>query len=122
MASASAGVVRVSEGLTLSCVPSADSTKKGVSTEDSQSTLAWLLGIPRPHVSLCPQGMRVVNIVGFRRGYNFLNELLALAKPFGRVVKHLVLDLRAEVELLSLACPPPRFHGNLLFSAGVPPV
>lgn len=43
------------------------------------------------------QGMRVVNIVGFRRGYNFLNELLGLAKPFGKVVKHLVLDLRAEV-------------------------
>lgn len=49
-------------------------------------------------VSFCLQGMRVVNIVGFRRGYNFLNELLALAKPFGKVVKHLVLDLRAEVE------------------------
>lgn len=47
--------------------------------------------------SVCLQGMRVVNIVGFRRGYNFLNELLALAKPFGKVVKHLVLDLRAEV-------------------------
>lgn len=44
------------------------------------------------------QGMRVVNIVGFRRGYNFLNELLGLAKPFGKVVKHLVLDLRAEVQ------------------------
>lgn len=44
------------------------------------------------------QGMRVVNIVGFRRGYNFLNELLNLAKPFGKVVKHLVLDLRPEVE------------------------
>uniref|UniRef100_H3BW99 Matrin 3-like 1.1 n=1 Tax=Tetraodon nigroviridis TaxID=99883 RepID=H3BW99_TETNG len=41
----------------------------------------------------------VVNIVGFRRGYNFLNELLALAKPFGKVVKHLVLDLRAEAYL-----------------------
>ncbi|KAM4621087.1 uncharacterized protein ACJ7VT_005514 [Polymixia lowei] len=41
-------------------------------------------------------GMRVVNIVGFRRGYGFLNELLALAKPFGKVVKHLVLDLRPE--------------------------
>lgn len=39
----------------------------------------------------------MVNIVGFRRGHNFLNELLALAKPFGKVVKHLVLDLRAEV-------------------------
>lgn len=35
--------------------------------------------------------------MGFRRGYSFLNELLALAKPFGNVVKHLVLDLRAEV-------------------------
>lgn len=44
-----------------------------------------------------PQGMRVVNIVGFRRGYNFLSELLGLATPFGKVVKHLVLDLRAEV-------------------------
>lgn len=52
----------------------------------------------RPDVPVCPQGMRVVNIVGFRRGYSFLNELLALAKPFGKVVKHLVLDLRAEVE------------------------
>ncbi|KAM4586973.1 LOW QUALITY PROTEIN: uncharacterized protein V3H82_005713 [Fundulus diaphanus] len=41
-------------------------------------------------------GMRVVNILGFRRGYNFLNEMLALAKPFGKVVKHLVLDLRPE--------------------------
>nr|XP_020449737.1 matrin-3-like [Monopterus albus] len=44
-------------------------------------------------------GMRVVNIVGFRRGYNFLNELLALAKPFGKVLKHLVLDLRPEAYL-----------------------
>uniref|UniRef100_H3CBX0 Matrin 3-like 1.1 n=1 Tax=Tetraodon nigroviridis TaxID=99883 RepID=H3CBX0_TETNG len=51
------------------------------------------------YTSSCPQGMRVVNIVGFRRGYNFLNELLALAKPFGKVVKHLVLDLRAEAYL-----------------------
>lgn len=42
--------------------------------------------------------MRVVNIIGFRRGYNFLNELLALAKPFGRVVRHLVLDLRPKVD------------------------
>jgi len=41
--------------------------------------------------------MRVVNLVGFRRGYGFLRELLALAKPFGDVVKHLVLDLRPEV-------------------------
>ncbi|XP_029962349.1 matrin 3-like 1.2 [Salarias fasciatus] len=41
-------------------------------------------------------GMRVVNIVGFRRGYNFLNELLGLARPFGKVIRHLVLDLRPE--------------------------
>lgn len=41
--------------------------------------------------------MRVVNILGFRRGYNYRNEMLALAKPFGKVVKHLVLDLRPEV-------------------------
>uniref|UniRef100_A0A1A7WY38 Matrin 3-like 1.1 n=2 Tax=Iconisemion striatum TaxID=60296 RepID=A0A1A7WY38_9TELE len=41
-------------------------------------------------------GMRVVNVGGFRRGYNFIHELLALAKPFGKVVKHLVLDLRPE--------------------------
>ncbi|KAL3060925.1 hypothetical protein OYC64_009189 [Pagothenia borchgrevinki] len=44
-------------------------------------------------------GMRVVNIVGFRRGYKFMNDLLALAKPFGKVVKHLVLDLRPEAYL-----------------------
>lgn len=44
-------------------------------------------------------GMRVVNVVGFRRGYNFVNELLGLAKPFGKVVKHLVLDLRPEAYL-----------------------
>ncbi|TMS01500.1 Matrin-3 [Larimichthys crocea] len=44
-------------------------------------------------------GMRVVNVVGFRRGYNFLSELLGLAKPFGNVVKHLVLDLRPEAYL-----------------------
>ncbi|KAM8908904.1 matrin 3-like 1.2 isoform 2-T2 [Spinachia spinachia] len=44
-------------------------------------------------------GMRVVNIVGFRRGYNFMNELQGLAKPFGKVVKHLVLDLRPEAYL-----------------------
>ncbi|XP_028271214.1 matrin-3-like isoform X2 [Parambassis ranga] len=44
-------------------------------------------------------GMRVINIVGFRRGHNFLSELLGLAKPFGKVVKHLVLDLRPEAFL-----------------------
>lgn len=59
------------------------------------------------------QGLRVVNIVGFRRGYNFLNELLGLAKPFGKVVKHLVLDLRAEV-----LCPSPTAQG---FACPTPP-
>ncbi|XP_037318258.2 matrin 3-like 1.2 [Pungitius pungitius] len=44
-------------------------------------------------------GMRVVTIVGFRRGYNFMNALQGLAKPFGKVVKHLVLDLRPEAYL-----------------------
>ena len=44
------------------------------------------------------QGMRVVNLVGFGRGHGFLGELLALAKPFGDVVKHLVLDVRPEVK------------------------
>ncbi|XP_068596728.1 matrin-3-like [Brachionichthys hirsutus] len=44
-------------------------------------------------------GMRVVNVIGFKRGFNLLNELLALAKPFGKVVKHLVLDLRPEAYL-----------------------
>ncbi|KAL3973467.1 suppressor of IKK-epsilon [Sarotherodon galilaeus] len=44
-------------------------------------------------------GMRVVNIVGFRRGYQYLNELLRLAQPFGKVVRHLVLDLRPEAFL-----------------------
>lgn len=41
--------------------------------------------------------MRVVNVIGFKRGFNLLKELLGLAKPFGKVVKHLVLDLRPEV-------------------------
>uniref|UniRef100_I3J9M5 Matrin 3-like 1.1 n=1 Tax=Oreochromis niloticus TaxID=8128 RepID=I3J9M5_ORENI len=45
------------------------------------------------------KGMRVVNIVGFRRGYQYLNELLRLAQPFGKVVRHLVLDLRPEAFL-----------------------
>lgn len=65
----------------------------------------------------------MVNIVGFRRGYNFLNELLALAKPFGQVVKHLVLDLRAEVQGCSgWLLLPAVFRGNLWFVAGVPAV
>ncbi|XP_061130740.1 matrin 3-like 1.2 isoform X2 [Syngnathus typhle] len=44
-------------------------------------------------------GLRVVNIQGFRRGYKFLDELLGLATPFGKVVKHLVLDWRPEAFL-----------------------
>ncbi|XP_077429819.1 matrin 3-like 1.2 isoform X2 [Vanacampus margaritifer] len=44
-------------------------------------------------------GLRVVNILGFRRGYKFLDELLGLATPFGKVVKHLVLDWRPEAFL-----------------------
>ncbi|XP_057705580.1 matrin-3 isoform X3 [Corythoichthys intestinalis] len=44
-------------------------------------------------------GMRVVNILGFRRGYKYLDELLGLATPFGKVVKHLVLDWRPEAFL-----------------------
>ncbi|XP_041653404.1 matrin 3-like 1.2 isoform X2 [Cheilinus undulatus] len=44
-------------------------------------------------------GMRVVNIVGFRRGYKFKEELLSLAKPFGKVVKYLILDLKPEAYL-----------------------
>uniref|UniRef100_A0A8B9LEI4 Matrin 3-like 1.1 n=1 Tax=Astyanax mexicanus TaxID=7994 RepID=A0A8B9LEI4_ASTMX len=45
----------------------------------------------------------VVNVVGFRRGYNYLDEILSLAKPFGTVVRHLVLNVRPEafVELAS---------------------
>ncbi|XP_052005559.1 matrin-3-like isoform X1 [Xyrauchen texanus] len=44
-------------------------------------------------------GLRVVNVVGFKRGYGYLDEVLALAKPFGRVVRHLVLDVRPEAFL-----------------------
>uniref|UniRef100_A0A8C9R1T9 Matrin 3-like 1.1 n=1 Tax=Scleropages formosus TaxID=113540 RepID=A0A8C9R1T9_SCLFO len=43
--------------------------------------------------------MMVVNVVGFKRGYNFLDEILTLAKPFGKVVRHLVLDVRPEAFL-----------------------
>uniref|UniRef100_A0AAY5EV07 RRM domain-containing protein n=1 Tax=Electrophorus electricus TaxID=8005 RepID=A0AAY5EV07_ELEEL len=46
-------------------------------------------------------GLRVVNVVGFKRSYGYLDEILALAKPFGKVVQHLVLDVRPEVELSS---------------------
>ncbi|XP_030650046.1 matrin-3 [Chanos chanos] len=44
-------------------------------------------------------GLRVVNVVGFKRGYGYLDEILALAKPFGKVVRHLVLDVRPEAFL-----------------------
>ncbi|XP_026081491.1 matrin-3-like [Carassius auratus] len=44
-------------------------------------------------------GLRVVNVVGFKRGYGYLDEVLALAKPFGKVVRHLVLDIRPEAFL-----------------------
>ncbi|XP_052373112.1 putative nuclease HARBI1 [Oncorhynchus keta] len=42
-------------------------------------------------------GLRVVNVVGFKRAYGFLNEILALAKPFGTVVQHLVLDVSPKM-------------------------
>ncbi|XP_067314140.1 matrin-3-like [Pseudorasbora parva] len=44
-------------------------------------------------------GFRVVNVVGFKRGYGYLDKILALAKPFGKVVRHLVLDVRPEAFL-----------------------
>ncbi|XP_030595088.1 matrin-3-like isoform X2 [Archocentrus centrarchus] len=56
-------------------------------------------GVPDDPDNTRRGGMRVVNIVGFRRGYQYLNELLRLAQPFGKVVKHLVLDLKAEAFL-----------------------
>lgn len=40
-----------------------------------------------------------MNVVGFKRGYGYLDEVLALAKPFGKVVRHLVLDVRPEAFL-----------------------
>ncbi|KAJ8394050.1 hypothetical protein AAFF_G00053940 [Aldrovandia affinis] len=45
------------------------------------------------------RGRRVVNVVGFKRRHNFLEEILNLAKPFGTVVRHLVLDVRPEAFL-----------------------
>ncbi|KAK9962955.1 hypothetical protein ABG768_006190 [Culter alburnus] len=45
------------------------------------------------------RGFRVVNVVGFKRGHGYVEEILALAKPFGKVVRHLVLDLRPEAFL-----------------------
>ena len=46
--------------------------------------------------------MRVVNVVGFKRGHTLVSELLALAKPFGKVDQHLVLDLRPEVNFYAV--------------------
>ncbi|KAL6480428.1 hypothetical protein MHYP_G00114610 [Metynnis hypsauchen] len=43
--------------------------------------------------------LRVVNVVGFKRGYGYLDEILSLAKPFGKVVRHLVLNVRPEAFL-----------------------
>ncbi|ROL55501.1 Matrin-3 [Anabarilius grahami] len=45
------------------------------------------------------RGFRVVNVVGFKRGHGYVEEILALAKPFGKVVRHLVLDVRPEAFL-----------------------
>nr|XP_015205383.1 PREDICTED: matrin-3-like [Lepisosteus oculatus]XP_015205384.1 PREDICTED: matrin-3-like [Lepisosteus oculatus]XP_015205385.1 PREDICTED: matrin-3-like [Lepisosteus oculatus] len=47
---------------------------------------------------------KVVNVRGFKRGYNFLTDILKLAKPFGKVVQHLVLDTRHEA-FLEMATP-----------------
>ncbi|XP_062856670.1 matrin 3-like 1.2 isoform X2 [Trichomycterus rosablanca] len=44
-------------------------------------------------------GMRVVNINGFKRSYGYMEEILALAKPFGKVVQHLILHSRPEAFL-----------------------
>ncbi|KAJ8338457.1 hypothetical protein SKAU_G00374230 [Synaphobranchus kaupii] len=44
-------------------------------------------------------GLKVVRVVGLKRGYNFLDEILVLAKPFGKVVRYLVLDTRPEAFL-----------------------
>ncbi|KAF5893696.1 matrin-3-like, partial [Clarias magur] len=44
-------------------------------------------------------GMRVVNVVGFKRNYGYLDEILALAKPFGKIVRNLVLHSRPEAFL-----------------------
>ncbi|XP_066505333.1 matrin 3-like 1.2 [Hoplias malabaricus] len=44
-------------------------------------------------------GLRVVNVVGFKRGYGYLDEIMSLAKPFGKVVRSLVLNVRPEAFL-----------------------
>ncbi|CAL9692635.1 unnamed protein product [Knipowitschia caucasica] len=44
-------------------------------------------------------GMRVVLVMGFRKGYNFLNELMQLAQPFGKVESHLIMDQQRKAYL-----------------------
>ncbi|KAJ0023534.1 hypothetical protein NQD34_003433 [Periophthalmus magnuspinnatus] len=44
-------------------------------------------------------GMRVVLVVGFKKGYNHLNELMQLAQPFGKVVRYLILDMQNKAYL-----------------------
>ncbi|XP_055016086.1 matrin 3-like 1.2 isoform X2 [Boleophthalmus pectinirostris] len=44
-------------------------------------------------------GMRVVLVMGFKKGYNHLNELMQLAQPFGKVVRHLVLNMQHKAYL-----------------------
>ncbi len=52
-----------------------------------------------------------MNVVGFKRGYGYMDEVLALAKPFGKVVRHLVLDVRPEVTALR-CCPDHLNHSS----------
>lgn len=61
---------------------------------ESKSGETNITGTPRKS-----GGLRVVNVVGFKRGYGYLEEILSLAKPFGTVVRHLVLDVRPEAFL-----------------------
>ncbi|KAG9346311.1 hypothetical protein JZ751_006622 [Albula glossodonta] len=67
------------------------------------------------------QGRRVVNVVGFKRGHNFLEEILNLAKPFGKVVRHLVLDTRPEA-FLELASEEEARSMVAFYSANITPV
>ncbi|XDV37014.1 hypothetical protein PO909_006711 [Leuciscus waleckii] len=72
-------------------------------------------------------GLRVVNVVGFKRGYGYLDEILNLAKPFGKVVRHLVLDVRPEAFLEFSNEPEARamvsfYSGNVLPSVCGKPV
>ncbi|XP_028816687.1 matrin-3-like isoform X2 [Denticeps clupeoides] len=44
-------------------------------------------------------GMRVVRIIGYKRGPGYLDQMMSLAKPFGTVVRHLILYVRPEAFL-----------------------